>query len=158
VAALCIGIGNDYRHDDGVGLYVARLLREQNLPDTVVIEHGGDGISLLELIAGADADAVILIDAISSGAAPGTLVQFAAHEHPLPARCFAHSSHAVGVAEAVELARVLGNLPRCCLVYGIEGACFVAGVGLTPVVEQAARDLAAAIEQKRRNPQPHAAF
>jgi hydrogenase maturation protease len=155
MAALCIGIGNVYRHDDGVGLYVARLLREQNLPDTAVIEHGGDGISLLELIA--DADTVILIDAISSGAAPGTLAQFAAHEHPLPARCFAHSSHAVGVAEAVELARALGNLPRCCVVYGIEGACFAAGVGLTPAVEQAARDLAAAIGQKWRSPQPHAA-
>lgn len=136
---LCIGIGNLYRHDDGVGLYVAQRLRMENVTGVRVLEHGGEGTSLLEAMSGADT--VILIDALSSGAEAGKIVRFAPLTEPLPVNAFSRSSHSFGVAEAVELGRSLDRLPKCLMIYGIEGVCFERGIGLTPVVQRAARHL-----------------
>jgi len=139
---LIIGIGNAYRRDDGVGLAVARALREKRLPDGVrVMEHGGEGASLIEAWRGAEA--VILIDAASSGAAPGAILRFDAAARPLPRHLLAASTtHAFGVAEAVELARALGRLPSRLLFYGVEGRDFGAGVGLSAEVAVAANEVA----------------
>lgn len=139
---LIIGIGNAFRRDDGAGLAVARALREQRLPDGVrVMEHGGEGASLIEAWRGADA--VILIDATSSGAAPGAIRHFDAAATPLPRHLLAASTtHAFGVAEAIELARALGRLPPTLLFYGVEGCDFGAGVRLSPEVAAAAREVA----------------
>ena len=52
-----------------------------------------------------------MIDGVSSGAAPGTLHRFEVADEPLPAELFSSSTHALGVAEAVELARELDRLP-----------------------------------------------
>ena len=43
----------------------------------------------------------------------------------------ASSTHALGLADAVELARSLGRLPQRVVVYGIEGAAFEFGNGLS---------------------------
>ncbi|MCC6803364.1 MAG: hydrogenase maturation protease [Anaerolineae bacterium] len=147
----CIGIGNLYRRDDGAGLYVAQRLRLEALPNLSVAEHDGEGTSLLDALSGADD--VILIDALNSGAPPGTVVRFCVQDTPLPTGQFGRSTHAFGVAEAVELARSLGQLPQRCTVYGIEGACFEWGMGLTPAVEKAARRLADEIARQLREEQ-----
>lgn len=147
----CVGIGNLYRRDDGAGLYVAQRLRLEALPNLSVAEHGGEGTSLLDALSGADD--VILVDALNSGAQPGTIVRFCVHNTPLPTGQFGRSTHAFGVAEAVELARSLGQLPARCTVYGIEGASFEWGMGLTPAVEKAARRLADEIARQLREEQ-----
>ncbi|HKC86245.1 MAG TPA: hypothetical protein VKG02_09745 [Blastocatellia bacterium] len=46
------------------------------------------------------------------------------------------------MAEAIELARALGNIPQRLMVYGIEGKNFAAGVGLSAEVEKAAGEAA----------------
>lgn len=145
----CIGIGNLYRRDDGAGLYAAQRLRLESLPNLCVAEHDGEGTSLLDAIS--SADAVILIDAVSSGAPPGTIVRFDVQDTPLPTGQFGRSTHAFGVAESIELARSLGQLPKRCTVYGIEGACFDWGMGLTPTVEKAARQLVDRIARQLRD-------
>lgn len=132
-----IGIGNDYRGDDGVGLFVARALAARALPGTEVIEQGGDGTALLQ--AWQDAHAAILIDAVASGGRAGAVRRFVAHAEPIPTHFSSSSSHAFGVAEAIELARSLDQLPRYVIVYGIVGRRFTAGVELSPPVERAAR-------------------
>ncbi len=53
------------------------------------------------------------------------------------------SSHGLGLAEAVELARALGQLPRSCVVYAIEGESFAVGAPLSPPVATAVADVAA---------------
>ena len=75
------------------------------------------------------------MDAVSTGAEPGTLHRFDATAEPLPAELFRSSTHALGVADAVELARELDRLPARLAVYGIEGENFETGEGLTPAVE-----------------------
>jgi hydrogenase maturation protease len=49
-----------------------------------------------------------------------------------------HSTHGLGVGEAIELARTLNRMPNSLTVYGIEGGSFRTGVGLSPEVERAA--------------------
>jgi hydrogenase maturation protease len=137
--SLVIGIGNEYRRDDAVGLVVARRLRQRNLAGVTVIEQSGEGTALME--AWKDAASVILVDAVCSGAPPGTVHRLDARAHGIPANFFHCSTHAFGVAEAVELARALGQLPEQLILYGIEGKDFAAGLGLSAEVERAAQRL-----------------
>ncbi|MBI4639194.1 MAG: hydrogenase maturation protease [Candidatus Tectomicrobia bacterium] len=136
---LIIGVGNEYRSDDGVGLEIVRRLRAKPLPNTTIIEETGEGTALIEIWK--DSDRVILFDAVSTGAVPGTIHRFEAHTYPIPARFFRSSTHTFGVVEAIELARALNSLPSHFLVYGIEGKNFEAGVGLSPEVERAAQNI-----------------
>lgn len=139
-STLIIGVGNDYRGDDAVGLVVARRLRQQAPAGVAVREESGEGTALME--AWKNAAFVILIDAVHSGATPGTIHRFDARAAELPSDFFHYSTHAFSVAEAVELARALGQLPPRLIVYGIEGKNFAAGVGLAAEVETAAQEVA----------------
>src|SRR5215475_15850091 len=137
---LIIGIGNEYRGDDAVGLIVARRLKERLADSVKVLEQSGDGAALMEAWRGAET--VIIIDAMMSGGAPGTIHRFDASAQPIPKRSLRYSTHAFGVAEAIDLARSLGKIPQRLMVYGIEGKNFAAGVGLSAEVEKAAGEAA----------------
>jgi hydrogenase maturation protease len=137
--SLIIGIGNEYRGDDAVGLIVARRLKVLLGESVTVLEQSGDGAALMEYWRGAEA--VIIIDAAMSGAAPGTIRRFDASAQPIPKDAFRCSTHAFGVAEAIELSRALTQLPRSLIVYGIEGKNFAVGVGLSPEVEKAVGEM-----------------
>ena len=124
---LIVGVGNAFRRDDAAGLAAATRLHGW-LPGAIrVLAQEGDFASLLDDWRGADA--VIVVDATSSGSEPGTIRRYDAHERPLPAAFSRSSTHSFGVAEAVELARALGRLPACVVVFGIEGRDFTTGRG-----------------------------
>jgi hydrogenase maturation protease len=130
-----IGVGNEYRSDDGAGIAVARRLRALFPAGVTILEESGEGAALMQAWQGASW--VMLVDAVRSGAPPGTIHRLDARAAPLPMGFFHYSTHAFSVAEAVELARSLDELPAHLVVYGIEGADFAAGVELSPAVEQA---------------------
>ncbi len=130
-----IGVGNEYRRDDGAGIIVARRLRALLPTSATILEESGEGAALIQAWQGADW--VMLVDAVRSGAPAGSIHRLDAREAPLPTGFFHYSTHAFSLAEAVELARSLDQLPPHLVVYGIEGESFAAGVGLSPVVEQA---------------------
>lgn len=134
-----IGIGNAFRRDDGAGLAVARRL--EGRPDITVCSHHGEGTGLMALWRGRGR--VVVIDAASSGAAPGTVLRLAADAIPAEMRFF--SSHAFGLAEAVAMARALGELPAEFTVIAIEGADFSAGEGLSEAVAAAVDEVAATL-------------
>jgi len=138
-----VGVGNEYRRDDGVGLAVAARLQGR-LPDGVKVVACEQEPSRL-IDAWQDADTALVIDAVESGAEPGTLLRFDASELAIPARVFRSSTHAFGVGDATELARVLGKLPARIVVYGVEGVEFTAGEGLSTAVEAAVEQTAAAV-------------
>ncbi|HXJ92572.1 MAG TPA: hydrogenase maturation protease [Terriglobia bacterium] len=130
---LIIGVGTAYRNDDAAGLIVAERLRARLPEGASVITHEGEGVSLMEQMAGCES--VVVVDAMCSGAEPGVIRRFNAGTQSPPAQMFRHSTHAIGIAEAIELGRTLGKLPRCLIVYGIEGRDFDAGTQLSPAVE-----------------------
>jgi hydrogenase maturation protease len=138
---LLIGVGNRYRGDDAAGVLVARRVREAAPAGVEVLEEEGELSDLLD--AWKEVGQVVLVDAVYSGAAPGTIHRFEAEAGPLPAQLFRFSTHAFSVAEAIELARALGQLPPRLTVYGIEGSEFTAGAPLTPAVEAALGELVA---------------
>src|SRR5579859_3929386 len=112
---LVIGIGNSYRNDDGVGPAVLALLRTMQLPGVRLLECDGDCSALLAAWQGADA--VVLVDAVSSSASPGTIYRFDLLAQELPRDLSFHSTHAFGVAEALALGRVLEQLPASLTLY-----------------------------------------
>ena len=130
---LIIGIGNRFRRDDGAGPWVVDRLRERGVP---ALEHSGEGAGLIE--AWSAARRVMLVDAVASGAAPGTLYRFDAADTELPRSFFRYSSHLFGLAEAIATARALGRLPPELIVHGIEGGDFGFGDTLGPEVAAAA--------------------
>lgn len=83
------------------------------------------------------ADSVFVVDAVRSGAPPGTVHRLEATDEPLPATLSAASTHTLGVGEAIELARALGRLPARIVLYGIEAESIAAGADLTPPVARA---------------------
>jgi hydrogenase maturation protease len=91
---------------------------------------------------------VVVVDAVQSGAVPGTIHCFHPNENPLPAPIFRDSTHAFGLVEAVELSRELKQLPSNLLIYGIEGSNFQAGTGLSSAVLDAVDDLARRLQQE----------
>jgi hydrogenase maturation protease len=140
-----IGVGNDYRHDDAVGLFVARQVEDQAPRSITVYESDGEAAALMDAWKGADL--AILCDAVCSGADPGTIYLFDVCGQPIPRSLFSHSysTHDFNVSEAIELARALGELPERLVVYGIEGEDFGEGQGMSPLVEQAAEHVTGAI-------------
>jgi hydrogenase maturation protease len=140
IPAKIIGIGNEYRTDDGVGLFVARQIRELDMDDVTVIDGVSDGTKLLE--EWKDMPFVVVIDCVVSGAEPGHVYSFDGLSARIPADYFtAYSTHALNISDSIELARVLGVLPQRLHIYGIEGKTFSPGKGLTPDVEKSARRL-----------------
>lgn len=115
---LVIGCGNLLAADDGVGLHVVSSLKKYTLPPEVqIIEAGCPGLKLLELWE--NAGRVIIIDAVKSGAKPGTIHVFNSKQL-IPREIMPLSSHSINVIDAVELGKKLGILPELLLIIGIE--------------------------------------
>ncbi|MBM4175484.1 MAG: hydrogenase maturation protease [Ignavibacteria bacterium] len=132
---LLIGIGNEFRSDDGIGILISRKIKQLNLPNIVVIEASGEGSELIELWK--NQKFVIVVDAVNSGSKPGKIFKFDVTEQSLPIKFFNYSSHAFGLAEAVEVSRKLGELPERLLIYGIEGKNFSFGEKISEKVIEA---------------------
>ncbi|MCC7168302.1 MAG: hydrogenase maturation protease [Rhodospirillales bacterium] len=132
---LILGIGHPLRQDDRAGLAVAEGLAATPPTGFDVLTHHGEGTGLIDLWQGR-AQAIV-VDAVASGAKAGTLHVIDAGAGPLPAALIAHSSHAFGLAQAIEMARALDRLPARFDIVGIEGAVFGHGEAMTADVEKA---------------------
>jgi hydrogenase maturation protease len=127
VAAVCLG--SPFRGDDAVGPAVAERLRDAGVR---VLDCADEPTRLLDLWDGLDT--VVVVDALRSGAAPGTAHRIDARDGPLPRDLRLASTHAMGIADALELGRAVGRAPRRVVVLGLEGASFGIGEEMTPAV------------------------
>jgi len=144
-----VGVGNEFRRDDGVGWAVVARLRERSrerpLPTGIVLATcDGDPGRLIGLWEGA-ALAVIVDAAHAHPGTPGRVHRLELHSGRLE-QPPTTSSHGLGLGEAVELARALGRLPERLVVYAVEGADGSFGTGLSPTVAAAVPELAVAVE------------
>ena len=146
---IIIGVGNPYRGDDAVGLFIARQLQGQVPANVEVHENFGEVASMMELFE--DAQAVILLDAASSGSEAGRIFRFGAAKEKMPVELFRYSTHAFSIPEAVELARALGQLPPTTIVYGVEGKGFETGESMSPEVEASARKVVDLVLEEIQN-------
>jgi len=133
---LVVGLGNPDRGDDGVGPVVARELSGVLPTDVAITWPSGDALSLIA--AWSDFDAVIFIDAAAPARTLGRIHRFDLAKTELPRGLNYASSHALSVADAIGLARVLRQAPQDIIVYAVEGASFACGAPMTPEVADAA--------------------
>lgn len=134
-STLVLGIGNEFRSDDGVGIYFARQIQALNITQVTVTESFGEGTELMEMWKAYKQ--LIICDAVCSGEEPGTLHILEPHKAKIPTQFFHYSTHAFSLAEAIEMSRMLGTLPAIVTIYGIEGESFSAGTTLTTKVAMA---------------------
>ena len=117
---LVIGLGNPILRDDSVGLRVVRALRShiEGIPGIELAEDYNGGLRLMERLIGFDQ--AVVIDAIVTGAAPGTLHVMGAKGPPTQRST---SAHDVDLVTALTLGRRAGaQLPDAddIIVIGIE--------------------------------------
>ena len=115
-----IGVGSPFG-DDRLGWIVAEQLKtlpiclsEKDKIDISILDRPGTAL----ISQWRDADAVILIDAVRSGATPGTLHILSADDIDEDTQLT--SSHGFGVASTIALARTLDELPEYFYLCGIE--------------------------------------
>lgn len=117
---LVLGIGNTLLGDDGVGIYVARKMREEcDQKDQIeVAETGAGGLSLLDLITGYKK--VIIVDAIiTKKEKPGTIYKLSVED--LGTVIEPYMLHVIDLRSAVELGRMLGyHVPKDITIYAVE--------------------------------------
>ncbi|MFE0023611.1 hydrogenase maturation protease [Amycolatopsis sp. NPDC059021] len=129
-----IGVGNEYRHDDGVGLAVVTELDSDPIPGVTTTICDGEPAALLDAWTGADL--AIVVDAVlCEPSTPGRIWQSTVDGQP-PGRGSA-SSHALGIPDAVRLGAALGRVPGELIVFAVEAANLDLGVGLSPTVTEA---------------------
>jgi len=131
-----IGCGNVHRSDDAAGVLVAYRLRELGVQAEV---QPGCAFELVE--SWCKDDDVILIDAVVTGSPAGTVRVWDGRAPTVPSNPQV-SSHGFGVAEAINLARILQLLPHSLRVYGIEGKNFGIGETVSPQVLRSVEQVA----------------
>jgi hydrogenase maturation protease len=141
VKILVAGIGNIFLGDDGFGVEVVGRMNGRALPDGVsVADYGIRGVHLAyELLDGYDA--LILIDAMPMGQAPGTVAIIEpdllagddGDDGPGPAMDAHSMSPAVVLATLASLGGEVGRV----LVVGCEPSVIEEGIGLSAPVSAA---------------------
>ncbi len=123
-----IGIGNEFRRDDGIGPAVAASLAARGAP---AVACAAEPTAILDAWEGAAL--AILVDAVD-GPVPGRIRRCTIAELT---ECAPVSSHDLGVRQTYELGRALGRTPEALVVVVVDVADTGHGVGLSPPVAAA---------------------
>lgn len=128
--AMIVTLGNPQRGDDGAGPAVAARLREAGV-DVVEL---GEPTRLVDILPATGT--VVVVDAVISGAPPGSVLVLDLTDAPLPRKVTA-SSHTISLAQGLELARTLGAWPDRLILVGIEVEELRPDPGLNPITSRA---------------------
>jgi len=137
---LVIGLGQDLRGDDAVGLEVVKRWQAENPeiaedPEVVVELAPLPGLSLLSFLE--CVEAAILVDAVQSGAAPGTL-HVLEREDLASFGSDARSAHGWGVGETLALGEDLyrEKMPEQVYLLAIEAGSLELGSPMSAAVQE----------------------
>lgn len=144
---LVLGLGNQLRGDDGVGVAVVdALTRRADLgPGVRVVDGGTPGLEMILDLQ--DCDRAIIVDAADMDLAPGAWARFLHDEAELRGvyAGLRGTLHGAGLAEALELGTALDMLPNDIVIYGIQPDEIGWSAGLSRAVQQAVLDVCSAI-------------
>jgi hydrogenase maturation protease len=139
-----VGVGNEFRRDDGAGPEVIARLRALQPGDaslsgvTLALSDGEPG-RMIDLWEGTRL--AVVIDAVRDPAMPPGYRYQVAVDALTGIVDGAASSHSIGLGDTVELARVLGRLPARLTVLAVVGRDFGFGTELTAEVAAAVPEL-----------------
>jgi len=91
VRVIILGIGNLLRSDDGVGLHVIEMLRNEHLGDNVHLIEGLSNLDILEALKGYEK--IIIVDAMLSSGKPGTIYQLSLEDFKEKQTVHSFSTH-----------------------------------------------------------------
>jgi len=146
---LILGIGNKFRSDDGAGVAAAEKIEKFGMDKFDVKIADGEGTEIMEAWKGYDN--VIIIDAVQKNKCAGKIHEINANDKVLESDFFNYSSHAFGLAEAINVSKVMNKLPKFLIVYGIEGEHFQFDTKLTPKIEKSVDKIAEMIKKRYGN-------
>lgn len=132
---LVLGIGNLIMSDDGVGVRVVQLLQERyRFPEEVTLLDGGTlGLDLLPKLEGVER--LLVVDAVETGGAPGTLLRLSGDDIPLALETKV-SPHQMGLKDLLTVASLQGFDPAEMVLWGVQPECIEMGMELSPVVAE----------------------
>ncbi len=141
---IVIGLGEENRSEDRVGLEVVRRLRAGPPLAAELVEWRDEPTGLLDRWA--PGEVVIVVDAMRARAPIGTVRRWEVRRaEDLAARGGATSTHGLSLAHAIGLAEALGQIPPSLTVYGIEVGDLSTGRRLSPAVERGVDEAVVAI-------------
>ena len=133
--AVVIGLGNLYMRDDGIGIRVAKALKEKHpREDVSVHEHPEMDLTMIEKLQGASK--VIVVDSVRGGKVPGTVSKYTLTRREDEARELP-SLHSLKLHDILDLAMSTGTLTCPVVIIGVEPRDDSLGEGLSPEVELA---------------------
>jgi hydrogenase maturation protease len=145
---LVLGLGNTLLTDDGVGPALVEHLgggEDRWNGQVEFIDGGTQGLALLGQLAGRRA--LIILDALTTGAVPGTIHRLTLSELRDVTPIRGGSAHEGNAGELLNAAQLLGELPDRLFVVGVEPQVIRTGFGLTSPVQQALPNAAAQVSQ-----------
>ncbi len=144
---LVIGIGNLLCRDDGLGVRVAEMLANEDLPTGVQVrELGTPGWGLVNHFQGWRR--VFLIDAVEMGEEPGACHRLEASQAQFIPANQSISLHEPGLADSLALAQALNLMPDEVVLFGVEPATTEPGDEMSPQVKNAIPSIVETIRQE----------
>jgi hydrogenase maturation protease len=141
--AVVIGIGSEFRRDDGAGPAVVATLRGQVPDGAELLVSDGEPARMIEAWQGTSL--AVVIDAVrAEPAVPGRLHRLVL-DRAVAGPPGSLSSHGLGLEDAIGLALALDRMPGRLIVHAVEAADLSQGTGLSPAVAAAIDGLAAAV-------------
>lgn len=140
---MLLGLGNPIMGDDGVGIYVVRILKDK-IPSRADVEFKGlslGGLRLVEEILGYES--VFIIDSIASSDTVGRIREFSPEQ--FKGTQYVSSPHGTNFATALELYKKLeaNEIPKTIRIFTIDiKPEFTFTEALSPPVQRAALELA----------------
>jgi hydrogenase maturation protease len=136
-AVAVVAVGNPIMGDDGVGESVIEALepRLADREDVTLTNAGTTAFFALEAMSGCDR--AIVVDAIATGADPGTVQEYryedGAFQGPVPEM----TMHDFSFAEALQAGREAYDLPDTVLILGVEPDCIELSMTLSDPIAAA---------------------
>jgi len=131
--AVVLGIGNTILSDEAAGVRTVEALEQAfRMPDNVLVIDGGtSGMEMIEDLS--NLDFLLVIDVVTTGAAPGALVKIAGAEIPVFFRDKL-SPHQIGLPDVLASLELLDAIPKEIVVLGVEPISLELGLDMTPTV------------------------
>jgi hydrogenase maturation protease len=139
-----LGVGNLVMSDEGAGVHcVQQLAASGQLPAGVAAIDGGTSThELLDDLS--DLDLLVVIDAVATGGAPGTLIRLEGDRIP---QAFSNklSPHQHGINDLLATLTLIDRAPRRVVLHGVTPARIALGLELSAEVAAALPALAARV-------------
>jgi hydrogenase maturation protease len=147
-----IGMGNPLMGDDGVGVRLVEMLREEvessawAPPEGIeLVSAGADALLAGAVIA--ESPSALLIDAADLGGDPGDYRFFGRDEVRLSCADEARSAHTLPVSRVLEMVDALGS-PCALRLMGVQSGQMTAGGGLSPAVRRRIPEMLQSIKEE----------